>query len=689
METVQEGGISADGVGITSGLSEQAPGQAEAKARIAMGEQPVKRNEGSGENAENIQKGALSSINLSALSGLDNLIADPAGYETYLKQYQDVLGDTPTGYELNPAISGLNLAAIIANAPRGQLLSTILKKENIKDVSDPILQMAQARSKQEQALKLKALDAQTAAKTSAAEQRADLLKTALPKLFDSPDIKQFGNTEAGFYAFNVNDPTQIFELKEGTGVKPTVFGNATTGYGYLDENNNYVQTQEGTGVKPTIFGSDEFVYYYLDDNNKVATAKTGSGKEDQIFGNATTGYFRFDQDTKTAEAIEGAEGTGVQPTEFIQLMDRYNIAQAIINNPDSSSEDIAKAANEMEFLSDKLTTKDPEFTALMNQKADMVFDQTEGTTEDKQNAKNAYIASTIDRFIKGKTDTKLPYNANEALDKEFATLFGKQVEDIRKSADNSKQLSDLSQMATLASENFNTGAFAETRLNIIKMIDAVGGRSFMKGVLSEDQFNGLFNPTDNNVASGELLKAVSSQFAVMMAEAFPGNLNQSEVRLIETAGPNLLVSREGLKVLQEVFDAADKRGQAEAIYTEEFLSNEQNIGLTPEQKYAKYNAGLRQIRAENPVITAEMKARISGVMSEVEGTGESFAVITASGENAVVNNEDKILFDAIKNSPDKATFLTQFNDFIQQNPQYKDYDPGYAYDTYSNLMLPE
>ena len=88
--------------GINMGMM-QAPRQQEAMARMAMGEQPVMRQEGSSEKGENVPAG----FNIDAYQKIMGMVPEPTSYESYLKQYQDLLGSDQTGYEYAPYISGL------------------------------------------------------------------------------------------------------------------------------------------------------------------------------------------------------------------------------------------------------------------------------------------------------------------------------------------------------------------------------------------------------------------------------------------------------------------------------------------------------------------------------------------------------------------------------------------------------
>ena len=686
LEATEQGSGETDDVSMNEGIMSaltQAPGQGEAMARMAMGEQPVMRQGGSPPTGETKFP---SGMNLATLQSLQSLIPEPTTYAQNLKYYKDVLGSDKTGYELNPYISGLQLAAAIANAPKGELVSSILAPETIKAVSDPILQMAQAKSKTDQAVKLKAAEATAASKAASTKAESDLLLKVAPDLLKIPDLKTFGDATIGYYAVDPTNPNKPITLREGLGRKKDIFGNKTSGYGYLDDNNNYVSVVTGQGEAPKIFGDSEFGYFYLDDKNAVQTAKAGSGKANQIFGNATTGYFAFDPKTKSATKIEGAEGTGVQPPEFIALMDRFNNASAVVNNDASTDVEVAKAKQEMMFLSDKLTTKDPEFTNLMNTQAQMIFDKTSGTNDEKAAARDLFVSKSIEAFIKGKTTVTSQFNPNEALDKEFAGLLGKQITDINKGADNAAKLSNMADMAQVASQNFTTGAFAETRLNITKMVDAVGGRDMMKSMLGEEKYNNFFGASGNDVPSGELLRSVGAQFAVMMAESFPGNLNQSEVDLIKAAGPSLMVSQKGLNVLNKVFATANNRAQAEAQYATEFNLDDANKNLGARKLHAKFNEGLRDIRAANPVITDELRAEISGAVTDATNIPDgALEVRDASGERGFVPVDQVAGYNAVKAAPDRNTFIANFPSLQATNPGLANLDAGTFYDSMINL----
>jgi len=671
---------------MQGGQPMQAPGQGEAMARMAMGEQPVMRQSGSSAEGETTFP---SGMNLATLKTLQGLVPQATTYDQNLKYYKDVLGSDKTGYELNPYIAGLNLAAAVANAPEGGLLTSVLAPETIKAVSDPILQMAQAKSKTEQAVKLKAAEATAASKATKAKAESDLLLKVAPDLLKIPDLKTFGDATIGYYAVDPANPSTPITLREGLGRKKDIFGNKTSGYGYLDDNNKYVSVVTGQGESPKIFGDSEFGYFYLDDKDAVQTAKEGSGKANQIFGNATTGYFAFDPSTKSATKIEGAEGTGVQPPEFIALMDRYNSASAIVNNTQSSSADIAKAKNEMGFLSDKLTTKDPEFTTLMNTKADLIYNQTAGTDKVKAEARDAYVAKSIDAFIRGKTTVAANYNPNEALDKTFSEMFGKQITEIQEGSAQADKLAGMSDMAVIAGQNFTPGAFAQTRLQVTKMMDAVGGREAVKTLLGENRYNSFFGAdgsTRNDVASGDVLEAIGSQFAISFAASFPGNLNESEVKLIKDAGPSLMKSQKGMELLSKIFNSGAARTKLEAEYATEFNLDQANKNLGARELHAKFNQGLREIRTANPLLSDDLKSQISGVVSDETTIPDgALSVKDINGNSGYIPVDQVGGYNAVKQSPDRNTFIANFAQLQATNPGLANLDAGTFYDSMINL----
>ena len=209
----------------------------------------------------------------------------------------------------------------------------------------------------------------------------------------------------------------------------------------------------------------------------------------------------------------------------------------------------------------------------------------------------------------------------------------------------------------------------------------VGGDK-LKALIKPENYKKLFSEDTNDVASGELLKSIGAQFAVTMAEAFPGNLNQSEVDLIKEAGSNIGVSKEGLITLQKVFNAARDRAKAESEYTTNFLKSGESQGIGAEAKCALYNQGLAKVRADNPVITPEMVTDLETKANAVPEGGARVA-LPGGGTDVLSANQLKI-WDKVQNSQSLDDFKADWPNIITAYPEFANSDPTGTY----NLLKP-
>jgi hypothetical protein len=217
----------------------QAPRTEEASMRIAMGETPVKRSRGSnmfGEfgrpnpfdnqipttNTNNQSTGIASTdpvmdrynkkldLVKKVMSEFD--IGGAPGYDTLLQRYtsaqqpmvdayREYAQSAQKGFKYNPLIAALNLAGAVASAPKGQLISNVLAPQNIKGITDPLLQMAQGTAQAEAQAKLKAAEAESAARLGAAQASAkgDTTKsTILASVLDDIIKDPTSTTSKGF-----------------------------------------------------------------------------------------------------------------------------------------------------------------------------------------------------------------------------------------------------------------------------------------------------------------------------------------------------------------------------------------------------------------------------------------------------------------------------------------------------------
>ena len=687
--------------GILSALG-KAGEQGEALARMEMGEQPVKMFKGGLQNDAQAAMSfpgdpvAFAGGETTITPGTDKfgimqklLEAVPTAktQADFLPMYEELYKDSAKAYELNPFIAGLNLAAAVANAPEGELISSVLAPGTIKAVSDPILQMAQAKSQGDLLAKKAAIEAaqkSTAAETSA---RQAITTASIPKLLEGGN---FDIIEKAGKAYRLNKDTgEYTDLGGSTKYKSHTMPDGRVAL--YDERNPKNVTYLGEVKGENIYDSKAVTGGALVTNKRTGhveyKALDGMPVNYTIHGSKEGGFFRMDEAgnvTPLTEAQTGVE-TGPAPTDLVQNIEELNnartrLAGMIDNNVSTNNVDYKNTKNTVEILAKELTPlANSEFERLLDERTQGVYNATQGSAEAKQQAADRFRMAAIDKYITAKQTVSQQYNPNEAIDKEFAEIYGAQIKGISEGAANAQQLSKLSSQAVVASQGFETGAFAQTRLNILKIADALGGKDILKSMMGESQYNSLFEENKNSVPDGELLKSVGAQFAVRFAESFPGNLNQSEVELIKEAGSNIGVSREGLRVLEASFKRAAERAQLEQDYAVKFSQDPANRSLAPEAKYAKFNEGLAEIRAQNQIITQEEID--AAIEAETNNPPNSLPVTDASGASGHIPAEQIAGFLAAKNAPDRNTFIAGFRTLQATNPGLQNIpDAGAFYD---------
>ncbi len=639
--------------GINMGMM-QAPRQQEAMARMAMGEQPVMRKDGT-PNSETGGETVPAGFNIDAYRQIMGMVPEPTSYESYLKQYQDLLGSDQTGYEYAPYISGLQLAAAVANAPEGGLLSSILAPQTISAVADPILKMAQAKGKQEQAIKLKAADAASKSQAASQEAKTDMLKTFATEALKTPDLKIFGSDALGQYAVDPRNPDKIITLKPGLGRKKVPFGDSTMGYYLIGDDGKTTTLKVGLGRKPDIFGNAESGFYYLDDNKAVVTAKAGQGPDKQIYGNAEFGFYTYNPKDGTSSVLQA--GQGPEAPEFVQLIERFNDQKAVVDNPASTPDSIAKAKQELTFLSGKLTPspQGTEFERLLQAGKDKVYAQTEGTEAQKLAAANKFEANALQGYITAKTTPNLQYNPRKSIDDVFAKMLGEDIAGINANVASTQDLKNFANQAAQASEGFETGALAGTRLRIQKFVKAIPGLdTFIKDGMSPENYSVIMG---GDPVKGELAERASNQFALRMSQFIPGNLNVEELQMVQKAGPSLYTTPEGLQVLSQIYNASAERAVSEQAFANDWMQTNSPKYPNASDMYTAFSKARAEWRSENPVVDSEIianlpSAQIGGEITAQRVVGEGTDRETQSMR--LTQDQNKI-----------ARFVTKF-DTIEQ-----------------------
>jgi len=614
--------------GINMGMM-QAPGQEEAMARMAMGEQPVMRQAGSPPGGETVLPEGFNAAALPASFNLGNyqtmmgLVPQSTSYEDYLKQYQGIMGDTGKAYEINPYIAGLQLAAAVANAPKGELISSVLKPETIKAVSDPILEMAKAKSQTEQAIKLKAADAAAASKTARTEAQSELLKTLAVEAAKIPDLNIQKLDDGSVIGVNVRTGA-VTPLKEGSinwqsqkldNGQVMLYNPRATAEDIGVEGTGYKLVGTATGnfdVKVT--DSGDILKIDKDSGTITLEAPKGVVRPYKVFQTPQGQFFKYDGKNAVQITAEGVE-MGPMPTDLIRNIKELESAQNDLAtlDPDTDSVAFEAAAQKIEILQKQLMPKDTEFERILEDGADLAYTaaiDTGKSPAEAEAAKMKFRANAINNYLNAKTTLTTNYDPRKSINDVFAKMLGDDITELNKNVGLSTELENFANQAAVASENFETGALAGTRLSLQKFMRAVPGLdTFVKEGVSNDVYNTIMG---GDPVSGEAAQFASNQFALRLTQFIPGNLNQEELQMVQGAGPSLYTTPDGLKLLSKIYTNAANRARNEQAFVTNWMQGEGANIADAEAKYLALSKARAEWRAkpENKIMDADEIANL-------------------------------------------------------------------------------
>ena len=412
-------------------------------------------------------------------------------------------------------------------------------------------------------------------------------------------------------------------------------------------------------------------------------------------GSKETGFALVNKFTGKTQSIPGLKEW--QP-EYFEKLDRFAKASLIVNNPNDFNPGVVKKAQlEVSALSNELLPANTEFEKLRDDNANLFRAELIKNAGTDINEKD--IDAQVDQFIFNLNNdriTKLTTNAStydtqKSLKDTYSKMLGKLQQDTSDRVNNSLALKKLANLQSLVANETKTGSTAPFRLAFGKFLKDVGIEKNVINALgiSQAEYNDFIG---GKLANLELASKIGSQFAVEFASSFPGNLNQSEVDLIQNAGINLTTTREGIKVMEAIFKAEAKRNESEEKLINDYMANEANSSKTPMKQYAEIQAKLIKNRKDNPLITPEIKDKIRGFTAEspnvfrVEGTNRTFST-----------TPDRIArFNIVKsiNAPDFQTFLEKsapMQDYARKtfggNAKFSTDQLQMIYNTYQPLTL--
>ena len=658
------------GVGIASGLMDepmQAPGQEEAMMRMAMGEQPVMRADGSDEDGENTQSGNpfFTPANLNNLESLQNLIPQATGFDEYYNQYKTLLEPESDPYRFNNELAGLQLAAAVANAPKGELLQSILNPQTIKSVSDPIMQAAQARSKQEQGIKLKAADAAAESKSAESSAKSDIMMKFVDEaLEDKTEIVKTDN--GGIYsvdkrtnALNEIRADDKFTRKvESKGITYFINPNAkpeevgVEGQGFIK-----FGTEKGNfTMKVTDNGQ---VISYNNDTGEISVESPVGlkGKTEILVDPETGNSLLYNYGDKTTTVLMDSEGksiTGLAPDSTVRQINELVEAKETARQLVSENKPIPPAlADRITLLAGKVEPQGTEFERLLDQKLDLVRKEYLITNPDDIEGANKAVdefkSAALQSWVTKETTKTLNYNTNAELDKVSAKQLIEKIDKLTAKAEDAAELSQFAGIAATEAQNFQSGALAGARLSAQKLANALPGvGTMLKSSMSPELYDAIFG---GSVVSTEVAKQASAQFTLRMSQYIRGNLNAEELKEVKAAGPSIYTSKEGLEWLSGFYSRVAERTRNEKIHMDNWYNKNQDKLGDVSTLSSGWTQELNKYRKDNPVIDQE---KLDGVPA----TQDSQYTATKT-----MGDQPKTFQFANERDYKTARFMSTFNTF--------------------------
>jgi hypothetical protein len=694
-----EGGIS-DVMSMGNETPIQAPGTEEAMMRMASGEQPVMRRDGTGKYGESIN-GGMSFI-------------PPGGYlsggappNKFQYSIQDVVGNQPDSASMlalinsfqgtppkrsdydttkdssykayGDMIPGMSLAKIgaqIANTKKGEsLIGSLLDPEFMKGVTDPIQQLALLKAKEDSDRETSGDKQYTDALAAQKKQRSEMIKSILPELaksgvetFQSDGNTYLVNKNTGMHT-NLTESQGTFSLVDMYDV------NGNTVKGKLNSRTGTLETLDGKSVDNNKFSFQNIEgrgLVALDKGTGTATFVSGTvGKNNIIAGNKDTGFLMVDLNTGATTTLDGLGG--VPPTtDLINDTKRFGEAQAFIKNTENSKNSGEYSEN-LQYMESYIAKYKPnsEFQNLLSERINIESEnlKASGLSEEGITKKlNEMKVSYINDYLTKKSTHAGQYDKDAADKKTFSEIWGKTGTKLDESNQNLSNLVGFGQQLKMAASDFKTGAFGSQRVFLGKVAEQYGlTKSF-------DEFSGgafskfLGGSLDSN-ASGQLIESLGAQFAVSLASNFPGNLNQSEVDLIKTAGAGIFNTKEGIELISSIYEGQLKRVQEHQKIYNQVSATSQEANESPLQRNTRYSKAIAKYNEENPVVNEALAQRIRDKAAGIDG-GASRGTSVAS--NFVVAGTNQGLNEAQVNKYGGRAEVTSTIDLLKKDTRTTD-----------------
>ncbi len=407
-----------------------------------------------------------------------------------------------------------------------------------------------------------------------------------------------------------------------------MFINTGDGGGFtIDKRNPTIERDDGTTGPNILFdikgrdktssqSTDAGVLIVNESNPEKSFIIPGTEKEGwEKIGSDRMGFALYNKYDGSIKDIPGMKPIG---PEWQEKMNEFVRASRVVNNPSKYGK-LTLQAEQIKYniLANELMPKDDEFTKLVNREAENFRNKLikssgiDGGSIDIDNKVEQFKSTLNMARLKKMTTSSSMFDHQKDLKNVYATMLKDLVQDTNKRVRDSQALSTKAKLMKEISKHTRTGATAPFRLGVAKILEDFGIADKVISALdiSREDYNSWIGGT---IGSLEMASKIGDQFAVEFASSFPGNLNQSEVDLIKNAGLNLSTTREGIALMEKIFDAAALRDKQEQKIINDYMKNPENINKTVMEQHSEIQGLIMKNTEDNPIVSPEMIQAISG-----------------------------------------------------------------------------
>ena len=412
------------------------------------------------------------------------------------------------------------------------------------------------------------------------------------------------------------------------------------------------------GITPNteekINGVPKSIYEKLSQDKKDIILGIKSATEQTIKGIPKSTFDTFNDNDKAVilglnTGVKDVKVTEVDGNQLMTWFENGVQQQKVLGKATSEDADLTQFEAAIEKAGGMLNKPKDNFPSIMSSYGNTLpsgEDSDVFTKEDiehiQQRMSNIYAINTSSTKEPSKEDLLAIERAKNIMETIEKPIMDQISENYKKSINRKKIYAPI-----LASvEGFEPGAFADLRLTLGKFAQLIS-----PDILGDDLNKALQMLSVGNPVSGDILQKMSAALTLDIASggAIPGNLNTKEFMEIKNAGIPLFSTKEGTKIMVELYQREDQIYQ-DANKMMNILSNQYNnnetleITLPDGSVYSpeNYTDGLQHI---DGFVASELDNTFSG--SEMYKTENLSERVISMGrfETGALNLKGKIIDD--------------------------------------------